>query len=84
VEVIDHEEAAALEVFAEACSLGIGEDPVADADRIEEWPVKDLIAIDIDDFLDGTGVDTVRRRIAFMKRRSDLLESVPQRAKRRK
>ena len=57
VEVVHHQEAAALEVFSEARRLRVGEDPVAHAHRIEKWPVEDLVAIDIDNFLDRARVD---------------------------
>jgi hypothetical protein len=36
MEVVHHQEAAALEVLPEARRLGVAEDPVADADRIEK------------------------------------------------
>ena len=57
VEVVHHEEAAAIEVFPQTRGLGIGEDPIADADGIQEGPVEDFVAVDVHDLLDGAGVD---------------------------
>ena len=85
VEVVHHQESAALEVLPQARRLGVAEDPVAHADRVEERPVEHLVARRCRTISSMERVWTrVRRRMACMKRRSDLLESVPQRAKRRK
>ena len=57
VEVVDHEEAAAVEVLAEAAGLGVGDGSVADTDGVEEGPVEHLVAVDIDNLFDGAGID---------------------------
>ena len=57
MEVVDHEEAAAIEVIAKTFGLGVADGPVANLDRVQPRPVVDFIGIDIDDFFHGTGVD---------------------------
>ena len=52
VEIVHHQEAAALEVFAQARRLRVGEHPIAHADRVQKRPVEDFVAVDIDNLLD--------------------------------
>ena len=57
VEVIDHEEAAAEQMFAKELRLCVVPLPVSDLDGIEPGPVVVVAILDIDRLLDGADVD---------------------------
>src|SRR5439155_7306040 len=46
VEVVDHEKTSAVEVLADPPGLPVIQLPVANLDRIEPWPLENLVAID--------------------------------------
>ncbi len=56
VEIIHHEEATPLQILAHALGLGVGEAPSPDVDGIKEGPIERVVAIGIDDFFRGPGV----------------------------
>ena len=57
VEIIHHEEAALEQVFAQPLRLRIGERPVCHLHGIDPRVVEDLVAVEIDDLLDGAHLD---------------------------
>ena len=58
VEVVHHEEAAALEILLQPRGLGCVENPVAHSNGIDPGPIEDFVVVDVDDLFHRTGVDT--------------------------
>ena len=58
VEVVDHHKATAVEEISQTLSVGRAEAPVAGSDGEEEGRIVDLVAFNVDDVLNGLGVDT--------------------------
>ena len=68
VKVIDHEKAAAQKVVAQFLALRVGEIPAPDFDRIEPWPVVDIVTlVEINYLLGRTGVNATEPAHALHK-----------------
>jgi hypothetical protein len=56
VEVVDHQESAAQQVFAQLPALSVAEAPASHLDGVDPGPVEDLVALQVHHLLDRLGV----------------------------
>ena len=69
MEVIDHQKAAAEQIFAQEFCMIVGEVPMADFDSVNPGPVEDLVGVvdQVDHLFGGSGVDAGQAADAFEK-----------------